>query len=193
MRITFPVAALLVLACGAPRPAAVVGSPARAAEPARLVLASPAFSDGGVIPNRHSGWTNVSPELSWDSVPPGVRSFAIVCEDPDAPGGTFVHWVIYNIPADRRGLAEGMAREPEVGGMTQGANDFGSVGYRGPEPPPGSVHRYFFRLYALDTAAVGGPGLTAAALRRAFAGHELGTGALMGVYRRWQSGIDRSW
>jgi len=151
----------------------------------KMVLGSAAFDSGAVIPVRHSGQgLDLSPELSWDSVPEGTQSFALICEDPDAPGGTFVHWVAYNIPADRRGLPEGIERKPEAGGFLQGANDFGGVGYRGPMPPPGSRHRYFFRLYALDVMLDVEPGLSASELRAAFKGHVLGSAELMGTYSR---------
>ncbi len=151
----------------------------------RMVLASTAFANGALIPADYTGQgADVSPDLSWDSVPDGTKSFALICEDPDAPIGTFVHWVAYNIPADRRALAGGVERKPETDGFLQGVSDFRDTGYRGPMPPPGKAHRYFFRLYALDTVLAVKPGLSASALRTAFEGHVLGTAELIGTYSR---------
>jgi Raf kinase inhibitor-like YbhB/YbcL family protein len=177
--------------CGRPgRAPAVSGLAAQPEQPAVLSLSSPAFDDSADIPVEYTGLgRNVSPELRWTGASDSVGSYALICEDPDAPGGAFTHWVIYDIPAQSPGLAGGAPRvESLPNGTLQGRNDFGSIGYRGPEPPPGSRHRYFFRLYALDTALKVGPGLTAAELRREMAGHELGSGQLMGRFQRPEPG-----
>lgn len=159
--------------------------PAAESTGAGFVLYSPAFDNGGVIPLEYTGYgQDVSPQLLWKNPPAGTQSFALICEDPDAPGGEFIHWVVYDIPADRCELPRGISREAVVGGVCQGRNDFGSIGYRGPMPPPGRGHRYFFRLFALDTVLGLEPPVTAAELRSAMKGHILGEAGLFGVYRR---------
>jgi Raf kinase inhibitor-like YbhB/YbcL family protein len=138
-----------------------------------------------VLPDEYTGnGRDISPELIWENPPAGVQSFALICEDPDAPGRTFVHWVIYDIPADRQRLARAIPRQPEFDGMRQGRNDFGSVGYRGPMPPPGRAHRYSFRLFALNQQTGLEPGAGADELRQAMAGHLLAEAGLMCTYRR---------
>src|SRR5437879_4876019 len=108
-------------------------------------LTSTAFAEGEPIPAGHTGdGANRSPALAWSDPPPGTKTLALVCEDPDAPRGTWVHWVLFNLPADSRGLAEGASAG------VQGKNDFGAVGYGGPAPPHGKPHRYFFKLHAVD-------------------------------------------
>jgi hypothetical protein len=115
-------------------------------------LTSTAFESEETIPDRYTcEGADVSPPLSWSDPPEGTKSFALVFEDPDAPGGTFTHWLLYGIPGSRDGLPEGVETDPTLSwGGKQGRNDFGNVGYGGPCPPMGSEHRYFFRLYALD-------------------------------------------
>ncbi len=151
-----------------------------------LDLKSPAFEHGGTIPTIHSGdGENVSPELNWSDPPDGTVSFALVCEDPDAPSGTFIHWVIYNIPGTARTLATGVSDSLELtDGTRQGRNDFKSIGYLGPYPPPGKPHRYFFVLYALDTMLELAPGATRSDLEGAMEDHILAEGRLMGKYSR---------
>lgn len=115
-------------------------------------VASPAFPNGQRIPEHYSKeGGNVSPPLEWRDAPRNTRSFALIVEDPDAPRGTFRHWVIYNVPPAHRGLAEGSGSQPPAGSLTMGVNDFGHRGYDGPQPPPGhGTHHYHFRLLALD-------------------------------------------
>jgi len=151
-----------------------------------MVLSSPGFVNGGEIPKHFTGeGEDVSPELIWDVVPEGTKGFAIICSDPDAPVGTFIHWVIYNIPEATRRLAEGVPPDKELAdGTRQGINGFRRIGYNGPKPPPGKPHRYFFRLYALDTVLNLEPGASAGKLQEAMAGHILGESELMGVYGR---------
>jgi len=151
----------------------------------KLVVQSPAFRAGSPIPARHTAdGRDTSPPLSWSGVPPDAASLALVCEDPDAPRGNWVHWVLYDLPPSTPGLPEGIAadRRPPTGGVS-GKNDFGSLGYGGPAPP-GGTHRYFFRLYALDELLGLEPGATRAELSRAIAGHVLAEGELMGTYSR---------
>ncbi len=116
-----------------------------------LNLTSTAFEHGGSIPEKHScKGEDVSPTLKWDEAPKGTVTFALIMEDPDAPGGTFLHWVIYNIPKETRELKDIPALQKNLkNGAIQGENDFNRIGYNGPCPPEGEEHRYFFRLYAL--------------------------------------------
>jgi len=152
----------------------------------RLVLTSPAFQEGRQIPVRHScDGDDVSPALAWSGVPVETRGFVLICDDPDAPRGTWVHWLLYNLPAEATALEEAVPTLPELpSGARQGINDAGDVGYGGPCPPPGKPHRYFFRLHALDTLLSLPPGLHRPELDRAMAGHILARGTLMGTYQR---------
>jgi len=151
-----------------------------------LKVESPAFSPGGDIPRQHTcDGPDLSPPLRWSEPPAGTQSLALICDDPDAPAGTWVHWVLYRIPASARGLPEGVPkRETLADGSRQGRNDFGKVGYGGPCPPRGPKHRYFFKLYALDTVLDLPPGATKAELLKAMEGHVLAQGELMGRYGR---------
>lgn len=149
-------------------------------------LQSIAFSAGGDIPVKHTcDGPDVSPALRWTDPPVGTKEFALIGDDPDAPGGTWVHWVLYGIPPTVRELPEAVLSRDTVAGIgRQGANDFKRVGYGGPCPPPGPAHRYFFRLYALDVQAALPPGKVKADLLKAIEGHVLGRAELMGRYRR---------
>ena len=151
-------------------------------------LTSPAFQDGETIPEKYTCvGEDVSPPLMWEDVPEGTRSFALVMEDPDAPGGTFVHWVIFNIPGDAAGLPEGVEPlEKLENGAVQGANDFRRLGYGGPCPPPGKPHRYYFILWALDRELSLGPGVTKDRLELEIEkfGGPLGEARLMGTFGR---------
>ena len=160
--------------------------------PAALEVTSSAFDEGETIPQQHTGdGADVSPPLQWSGVPDGARSIALMVDDPDAPSAEpWVHWVIYNLPADAGGLPEGVPRKErldEPAGAMQGLNSWQSdnVGYRGPAPPPGhGQHRYFFRVYALDTRLKLQPRATRKAVDEAMDGHVLAKGKLMGVYER---------
>jgi Raf kinase inhibitor-like YbhB/YbcL family protein len=149
-------------------------------------LTSTAFAEGATIPKQYTGdGRNASPPLRWGDPPAGTRSLALVCEDPDAPRGTFTHWVLFNLPAEARELSEGTPPQPSLpGGAAQGTNDFRKVGYGGPAPPPGKPHRYFFKLYALDQSLELQPGATRPQLLAAVKGHVLGEAQLMGTYGR---------
>ena len=146
-----------------------------------IALTSAAFSPGAAIPKRHTGeGANVSPALAWTGLPKGTRELALICDDPDAPTPKpWVHWVLYGLPATLRELKEGSAF-----GM-EGPNDSGDSGYTGPMPPAGhGVHRYFFRLYALDATLQTAPGWTKERLLSAIKGHVLEVAELMGTYER---------
>jgi Raf kinase inhibitor-like YbhB/YbcL family protein len=150
----------------------------------KLTVTSPAFDPGKTIPADYScDGRNVSPALSWTGAPSATRSFAVIMDDPDAPAGTWVHWVYYDIPAGATGLPEGVAPDanPATGGV-QGKNSFGRIGYGGPCPPANQTHRYFFKVYALDTQLGLAPGASRADVDKAIAGHILARGQLMGRF-----------
>lgn len=128
---------------------------------------------------------DVSPALSWNGIPPGAASLVLLCEDPDAPGGLWVHWVAYDLPASADGLPEAVPKRPDIpSGGHQGMNDFGRVGYGGPCPPFGPAHRYHFRLYALDRRLGLPPKAARADVVKAMKGGILGHAELMGRYQR---------
>ncbi len=149
-------------------------------------LKSPAFSPGGEIPVKHTcDGPDRSPALRWSDPPAATKEFALIVDDPDAPVGTWVHWVLYGVPAAARELPEGVAARDTVSGVgTQGVNDFRKVGYGGPCPPPGLAHRYFFKLYALGAGLKLPPRKTKADLLKAMEGHVLGQAELVGRYKR---------
>lgn len=155
-----------------------------------IKVKSSAFEEGQPIPVRHTGdGADVSPPLTWEGVPAGARSLALIMDDPDAPRPEpWVHWVLWGLPGDRTGLPEGVARAERVealAGALQGKNSWGGAGYQGPAPPKGhGVHRYFFRLYALDAAPKLPPGATKEQVLGAIRGHTLAEGVLMGTYKR---------
>jgi hypothetical protein len=151
-----------------------------------LKLTSTAFQPGGTIPKKFTcDGPDVSPALAWSDAPAGTMSFALIMDDPDAPVGTWVHWVLYDLPAGTHELAEGVAKQEELpDGARQGRNDFRRIGYGGPCPPPGPAHRYFFKLYALDQKLGLKAGATKADVEKAMKGHVLAQGELMGRYGR---------
>jgi len=150
-----------------------------------LEVRSNAFKYGGYIPSKYTcDGDNVSPQLSWSKGPNGTKSYAIIADDPDAPMGTWVHWVIYNIPENITSLPEALSDDKQLDfGALQGKNDFRRIGYGGP-CPPGGTHRYYFKVYALDTVLDVDPGLTKRQLLKAMEGHILAKGELMGKYSR---------
>ncbi len=162
--------------------------PARAAEikTAVMELGSSAFESGAAIPRRYTcDGDNVSPPLRWSRVPAGTKSLALIADDPDAPGGTWSHWVIYDLPPSVTALGENTPRTDALAsGAKQGVNDFQQTGYGGPCPPPGPAHRYFFRLYALDRAIAAKPKTSRQQLLAAIQGRILGAAELMGRYQR---------
>jgi len=149
-------------------------------------LSSTTFAQGQRIPKKFSCEAeDVSPALAWSDPPAGTKSFALIADDPDAPMGTWVHWVLYELPAGTRQLAEGVPKQPKLAdGGTQGKNDFGKTGYGGPCPPPGKPHRYFFKLYALDVPLDLKPGATKEEVELKMQGHILAQAELMGTYQR---------
>jgi Raf kinase inhibitor-like YbhB/YbcL family protein len=151
-----------------------------------IQLTSPAFGAGQSIPTKYTGdGPDQSPPLSWSDPPSGTNSMALICEDPDAPRGLWVHWVLFNLPANQRQLTESTPREGTLAnGARQGKNDFGNLGYGGPAPPRGKPHRYFFKLYALDTQLNLPAGATRDQLLAGMKGHVLADGQLMGQYQR---------
>lgn len=151
-----------------------------------MTLFSPAFANGGLIPERYTcEGENISPPLGWTGVPPEAKSLVLICDDPDAPGGIFNHWLLYNIPTSTTNLPEGVPSLPSLpDGSLQGFNSFGKIGYGGPCPPPGSTHRYFFRLYALDKTLDISPKARKAEVLRAMEGHILAVAELMGLFSR---------
>lgn len=155
-------------------------------------LTSPAFKDGETIPKVHTcEGKDPSPELSWSGAPAGTKSFALIMDDPDAPVGLWVHWVLYDIPASLSGLPANLPRTEHVldgakHGASWGVDSFSRIGYGGPCPPPGKPHRYFFKLHALDKALGLPPRATTAELARAMKGHILGRAELIGLFERFE-------
>jgi len=149
-------------------------------------ISSSAFKAGGSIPRDFTAdGRDVSPAMSWENPPPGTHAFALVCDDPDAPMGTWVHWVIWNLPASARGLPEAVeSKKTLADGSAQGKNDFGRIGYGGPSPPAGNPHRYRFRLYALREKLSLAAGASRRELDKAMAGTILAAAELIGMYRR---------
>jgi len=162
----------------ATQPAAVNGPDT----PAPLTLYSPAFQDGAVIPSRFTcAGADVSPPLSWSGQPAGTASLALVLEDPDAPGGTWVHWVVFNLPLEVLGLQEGVGGQADLGGLgVSGTNSWGEPQYGGPCPPSGT-HHYVFHLYALDRPLDLVEGATLDDLQHAMVGHVLAEAQLTGT------------
>lgn len=150
-----------------------------------MVVTSPAFNEGGLIPRQYTcDGIDVSPPLQWSNVPEGTAAFAVINDDPDAPGGTWVHWVLFNLPADTRNLPESIAPSDTLpNGAKQGRNDFRKIGYGGP-CPPGGTHRYLFKIYALSEMIAADAGITKTELLTAMQGRILAEGQLTGKYRR---------
>jgi Raf kinase inhibitor-like YbhB/YbcL family protein len=150
-----------------------------------MKLTSTAFQDGGMIPAKYScDGANVSPPLDWSGAPQTTKSFALICDDPDAPGKAWVHWIVFDLPASRTSLPENVPpQETIAGGGKQGMNDFKKIGYGGPCPPSGT-HRYFFKIYALDAELKLDSRTTKDQLSQAMKDHVLAQGELMGRYKR---------
>lgn len=150
-----------------------------------MEIRSSAFFIGGSIPIQYTcDGENLSPPLQWESPPDGTRSFALIVEDPDAPNGTFTHWVLYNLPAESRELPEGLRDQSTLPvGAMQGKNSFNQIGFGGPCPPDGT-HRYFFKLFAIDQLLELPEGVTKEELLKAIEGHVLDKAEVMGRYTR---------
>jgi hypothetical protein len=175
-RLTLTIA-LIFLAAGASR---ATGSSTK------LELKTTAFPPGSTIPTQFTcSGANISPDLSWNNPPPRTQSLVLIVDDPDAPAGTWVHWVVYDLPALARHLPEHVLPGDAVaGGGKQGVNDFSTNGYGGPCPPPGKPHRYFFRLYALDTTVALRAPVHRKDVDSAMKGHVLAQAELMGTFGR---------
>ncbi len=153
-----------------------------------MELKSSAFQNNQDIPRKYTcDGADVSPPLIWNNPPNGAKAFALICDDPDAPVGTWVHWVIYDVPADAKRLAERVPTQESLpNGAKQGVNDFKKVGYGGPCPPRGPAHRYLFKLYALDRLTTLKPCATKQQLLAAMEGHILSEAQLIGKYKSSQ-------
>jgi len=151
-----------------------------------FALRSPDFANGANIPRAFTcEGEDRSPALEWSDAPPGTKTFALIADDPDAPSGTWVHWVIYNIPGSARSLTAGVEKKEQLAdGSRQGRNDSRKTGYNGPCPPPGKAHRYFFKLYALSVELTLTPGASKSDVEHAMEGHVLARTEWMGRYQR---------
>jgi Raf kinase inhibitor-like YbhB/YbcL family protein len=151
----------------------------------KMEIKSSAFKEGAMIPGKYTcDNIDISPPLEWSQFPDGTKTFALICDDPDAPMGTWVHWVLFNLPGNILELPENVQKlEVLKNGARQGKNDFGKIGYGGP-CPPGGTHRYYFKIYALDKELDFKPGITKKELLKAMEGHILAEGQLMGKYKR---------
>jgi Raf kinase inhibitor-like YbhB/YbcL family protein len=176
----------LVLFLAATISAQQPNAPKGGAPMSSFTLAAPAFGSGAAIPDEYTcRGSDISPVLAWSGEPAKTASFALIVDDPDAPAGTWVHWVIWNIPANMQLLPKDVIKSGSLSnGASQGLNDFGKVGYNGPCPPPGKTHRYFFRLYAVDVKFSLQPGAKRHDLDAAMKGHILGKAEHMGTFRR---------
>jgi Raf kinase inhibitor-like YbhB/YbcL family protein len=198
-RFEFPLlaAAALLCACGPARPtntgqpdsvsaAAAAFSQRQGGDAMAFTVQSTAFTAGGTIPARYTcDGANLSPALSWKDAPAGTQSLALIADDPDAPAGTWTHWILWNLPPQATLLPEGVPpSETLANGARQGRNNFQRLGYGGPCPPPGKAHRYFFRLYALDARLDQKPGAVRSELEAAMQGHVLAQSEWMGRYAR---------
>lgn len=152
----------------------------------QLAISSPAFSHGGSIPKKFTcDGPDLSPQLAWSESATATKSFALLVDDPDAPVGNWNHWTAWNLPATSRGLPEGVSKDARLAdGAEQGRNDFGKTGYNGPCPPPGKPHRYYFKLFALDTNLDLKAGSRKKELEAAMKGHVLTQAEWMGTYGR---------
>lgn len=153
---------------------------------ATMKITSSAFAEGQTIPKQYTGdGRNISPPLTWSGAPEKTKSFALICDDPDAPVGTWIHWVVYDIPASVHGLNESVIPQAVLKeGGKHGTSSFKSLGYGGPAPPPGKVHHYYFKLYALDSELGIKPGATKQQVLDGMKGHILAEAQIIGTYSR---------
>lgn len=166
-------------------------SPAKAANEkpkakvAILTVTSKAITDGKPVPKDYTGdGKDLSPDLTWTKPPATAKSIAVTCEDPDAPGGTWFHWILFDLPTTTSGLKQNLAKKDVLpGGGVQGKNDFGKIGYNGPFPPKGEEHHYHFKVFALDTTLGLQPGANKKQFYEALSGHVVGRGKLTGTYK----------
>jgi len=152
----------------------------------KITISIDSFDAGGSIPDEYTcKGKNVSPALSWSGVTANTKSLALIMDDPDCAGGTFVHWVLFNIPPEKKNLSKGIPGNKTLAdGSRHGKTDFDRMGYGGPCPPPGKPHRYYFRIYALDKIIDLPPGATSTELEKTMSGHILAKGEIMGKYSR---------
>lgn len=184
-RASFFLLFVILLLCALMAQTKAISAPAAEGPAMKIAFHTDAFAPGAEIPKQYTcEGSDTSPALTWDP-PQGVQSFALIVDDPDAPVGTFTHWVIYGIPAQSHGLPEGVPKSEQLpDGSRQGQNGFRRIGYNGPCPPPGKPHRYFFRLWALDTRLAIEPAATRQQLETAMKDHVLAKAELMGTYKR---------
>ncbi len=151
-----------------------------------LKLTTNAFAPGGDIPAKYTcSASDVSPALALSGAPAATKSLALIVDDPDAPAGTWTHWILYDLPPQTTEVPEAVPKDEQLpSGARQGRNDFRRIGYGGPCPPPGKPHRYFFKLYALDTSLKLKPGATKKEVESAMQGHILAQAELMGKFKR---------
>jgi Raf kinase inhibitor-like YbhB/YbcL family protein len=163
----------------------ILKEPEKGVEKMTIKITSSAFAQGGMIPSKYTAdGQNISPPLKWEGVPDGTASIALICDDPDAPMGTWVHWVMWNIPPDKKELPENIPPDQKLSdGSIQGITDFRRPGYGGPAPPSGT-HRYYFKIYALNTKLDLPTNSTKVQLLKAMESHILAEGELMGKYKR---------
>ncbi|MGD2103984.1 MAG: YbhB/YbcL family Raf kinase inhibitor-like protein [Anaerolineae bacterium] len=187
-RLHLAAALLIVLAATCACAPAASPAPPSAAEtsPESFQLTSPAFAQGETIPQRYTcDGQDISPPLSWTAPPEGTQSLALIMDDPDAPVGTWVHWVLFNVPVDKRSLSEAVpAKDQLPDGSLHGKNSWRRLEYGGPCPPSGGAHRYVFTLYALDTSLDVPAGADKRAVLKALEGHVLAETQLTGEYAR---------
>jgi Raf kinase inhibitor-like YbhB/YbcL family protein len=159
--------------------------PATGWSQSKIQIRTSAFTPGDAIPIKYAcSGENISPALSWTGMPPGTKSLALIVDDPDAPGGTFAHWVVYNLPPQTTHLDEAVTKGTSIpGGGAQGRNDFGGDGYGGPCPPPGSPHHYRFRLFALNSE-ISPQSSKGPEVEQAMKGHILANAELTGTFAR---------
>jgi len=164
----------------------LAAAPALAGKEATMKITSPDFTDGGVIPKAFTAdGADLSPALAFQEVPAGARALALIVDDPDAPVGLWVHWVLYDLPGAATTLAQNQPRSATLaGGARQGRNSWSRLGWNGPSPPPGRPHRYFFKLYALSAPLGLEPGATAQAVEAAMRGKVLAEARILGTYGR---------
>ena len=183
MRINFCSARILVVTIVGSLTLSFLG---RASDQPSLRIASSEIADGAPIPVQFTcEGSDISPQIRWEGAPDGTKAMAMIVDDPDAPVGTFVHWVIFDLSPSTNGLDQAVPKNETLpGGGHQGTNGFGKIGYNGPCPPPGETHHYHFRLFALDREVDPGPRAKAEALEKAIAGHVKGSAELVGTFSR---------
>jgi Raf kinase inhibitor-like YbhB/YbcL family protein len=167
-------------------PTIAIATYGQGAKTMSLTVTSTSFQSGGEIAKKFScAGEDVSPQISWSGAPDGTQTFVLIADDPDAPAGTWTHWVLYDLPASSTSLNEGLPKSEQLpDGSKQGRNDFRKIGYNGPCPPAGKPHRYFFKVYAVDRKLGLKPGASRGEVEKAMQGHVYAQGEYMGTFRR---------